>query len=1403
MNTVFASLEEHRRDALVAYYLGQLATSAETVVPEQVTTPEDLYEYLLIDNQVSAQIETSRVAQGIASVQQHIHAIYNGMEPGFDELPDVVQRRESLQFWQDAMSQYRTWAAYQMLADYPENYLVPSLRTGKTDAFKAFESELAQARLTPDNLQKALGNYLTRFEEVSNLATLCCYIDGVDFRRADYYFVGRQPVEPFDYYWRKAAIDLNQTSTHVPPAAWSEWQQIDAPLGAITTHVRAVVVEGRLHLVWLEQVREALDEKDVPIADRYLYRLNTSYLQSNGQWSVPIALLECSMPSLDTLETDHYTLVATLDNRVANEPRLVVGFITRTITLPEFAFIHVRDKRWQAVTLSHESKLSLVVALVKQMGTHPGRAQHAVEGADIDQKVWTLESVVWNKSGDNHTGPLSDYLELDARIKTIDGVCKLETVGFCSKPCYRGPDSTAPLRGQFGLWKSEPRSPYALLLNGSARTAVQVDPWGTGDTFSMRFGMSDTATGLGYNEFTITRKERSNEVPTLVVTGDGGQFLDLQALGLEPLRYVRLNTTFAGELVRKAERSLQGALGWETQHTPESPAPDGNTATPVDFNGANGRYFWELFFHAPYLAASRLHQSFDYAGAEQWLHYLFNPQVRVAPLYPPPEQVNWLPYWTSRPLGFVDDPSRDLAAPQDPDTIAYGAPSHYRKAIFMLYVDNLIAWGDSLYRQVTRDALTEAKLLYVRALSLLGPLSKGRSISQWAPQSLAAAARHQTASFAAFETSVVDSLLHDTSYALVDQPCLRLIDAPWFRLPVNTRLLDLWEQLDLRLYNLRHNLTLDGKPMLLALYEAPANPLDLLRAQLAGNSVSLRRLGSMSIIPPYRFAAMLPRAREAVDTLILFGEQVRVHMAARDRAAQDRLQQRHVLELSGFVETLDDLAIEHGDLAIKALHASLLQVNSQITTYQTWLKQDVSEAELRAEERFATARDARCAAAGDYRARGHGITLAPNLITLQPVLFPPYLIPIPGGFNWAGPAFQQASKAEGGQIHYTESAETQLRADAYIRRRQEWTFLKDHAQAQLHSLGAQTDQQELINNSAKRKRFRSKNAREQAQALCEFIETRDTNTALYQWLLGQMSTLYFQAYDAVLSLCLATEACWQYEIGDGDTRSIPVNAWVDNRHGLSSGESLKLGLLQMESSFMVGHERRLELVKTVSLRQLLKSYSGLSGETGWPAVLASLRNTGTLEFALKPSLFDQDYPGHYLRQLVRVSLSLPGVLGPYENSRVMLGQLASSYLLKPDLGGCKHMYRQANELSGEHDDISPRYVIANPRPGQQIAVSAGSDDSGLHFVQMEDARYLPFEGTGAVSTWTLSFPRYASARQQEILDALEDIVVQVRYRAMDGGKSFAAQVKALQQDADKARTSQIWPRIRDAMLPNA
>ncbi|TDB51558.1 hypothetical protein [Photorhabdus luminescens] len=62
----------------------------------------------------------------------------------------------------------------------------------------------------------------------------------------------------------------------------------------------------------------------------------------------------------------------------------------------------------------------------------------------------------------------------------------------------------------------------------------------------------------------------------------------------------------------------------------------------------------------------------------------------------------------------------------------------------------------------------------------------------------------------------------------------------------------------------------------------------------------------------------------------------------------------------------------------------------------------------------------------------------------------------------------------------------------------------------------------------------------------------------------------------------------------------------------------------------------------------------------------------------------------------------------------------------------------------------------------------------------DDDRYLPFEGTGAISTWILEFP------DQSVIDVLipstytsqlKDIQINLHYTALDGGKPFATAVK--------------------------
>ncbi|MBX8494118.1 neuraminidase-like domain-containing protein [Pseudomonas cichorii] len=1514
---IIPELEEQRRDALVGYYLGQLVPSDSTSAPLGLTTPDDLYEYLLIDNQVGGEVETSRVAQGIASIQQYINAIYNGMEPGYARGFD----EERLRLWREGMSEYSVWAGYQMIEDYPENYIDPTLRLSKTSQFQVFESELGQSRINEDNVSSALKNYLDSFELISNLQVVACYVDGEDFRRADYYFVGRQNVEPFAYYWRMAKIDLQENSTQILPSAWTEWKRIDIACDAKVQHARPVVVDGRLHFIWVELGQAETDDLGAKTG-KYYYRAKMSYKYISDKWSSATVIYE-GLTEKQSLDSRHdgsplagrFTLVAAMDVRFAGEPRLIICFQYRTdastaeVTADPERFVLVFDKLFNKIVLSQAEEIQLYGIALTLLGGDPARAQYPLSGKYADgNSEWVLDGVIWSASGDNDMPPggINQSLELKAELRSSGDGCVLEAQGVCSAKRYRrsefyicvygvrrvevsecrfvvqgthkgfqleitisipsfflptvrgglnwneeviknfvpedfklistddpwvsvyranfdlsinpedfptptneevkagagfvldlqgGPlvlasnsnhygETMVPVIQGFDIWDTSPAISSQLVLNGAAKTAVESISWPGIETVKvLHFGALPKGSGYGYNEFHITRTVKPKPVPLIVTTPAGGQFLDLEALTLPSLRYVRMNTTFARELVKKAELSLKSVLSWEVQHTQEPPAP-GSTSVPLDFKGANGRYFWELFFHVPHLVAHRLHAEFDYLGAESWLHYLFNPLERIAPLYPPPVAEH--PYWTSRPLTFENDPAYEWGGLGDPDAIAYGAPSHYRKTIFVFYLNNLIAHGDMLYRQLTRDTLNQAQLLYVRAASLLGPLSKGRSISRWTPMMLKDAAASDKSLFADFEASGLEGLENDIPSHSEGQLWLHLLDAPWFRLPVNTKLLDLWDRLALRLYNLRHNLSLDGKPLSLPLYAPAANPTDLLRAQAAGGGSGQRRLGSLAIIPPYRFRAMLPRVQNAVETLIRYGDQLRGYMEMRDRADQEELQQAHVLELSAFTETLQIQMIEQSVKSREALVGSRAVIESRKMYYQQLEHEDVSQSERRSMDLQGEAKNLDVTALG-VTAGGH----------LVDAFVPTIFGTSGGGMRPAGLVYSVSAVLQSISLDKSRAAEQALISEQYRRRRIEWQFLARQAEQDLEAIDLQIEVQDIAVEAAKTSLAQATKAQEQAQTYYTFLKNRATGPALYQWLISQMATLYFQAYDVVLSMCLGTEACWQYEIGDRDTRFIPVNAWADNRYGLTAGEMLKLGLLQMESAFLSRHERRLELTKTISLKALLKDYDPGANTrepepraTGWEAVIAQLETTGEIAFDFDSSLFDKDYPGQYLRQLVRMSVSIPAVLGPYEDIRVLLTQQTSSVLLTPDIRGVRYLYKEAGELPPDSDDeVDPTHIVFNPRANQQIGISTGVDDHGMFMLDFGDERYFPFEGTGAVSRWTLTFPRHESERQKAILGSLTDIILHVKYLAVDGGKVFNAQVEALVKAVEAGEAS--------------
>lgn len=1518
---IVGALEESRCMALADFYLGQVAPKEDEGRPNKLnlTSLNDLYQYLLLDSQVGQELETARLAEAIACVQQYIGAIYSGMEPGHTK----AFSKEELETWHQRYCNISDWAGYQMLEDYPENYINPTLRLKKSDSFKELENNLGQASLNDASVQMALLEHLKQFEEVCNLDLISAFINstdvagtdkGTNFKNADYYFIGRQRVQPFGYFWRKANVELNANSEFLNPAAWTEWKPIGIPAAPNVLAIRPVFFAGRLMVVQVEGEKakdtktQDSDGNEVITEGTWQVEVKLSYLAVNGIWSTPSSLGKKEFAKA-SLEFARLVAVTYVGAKKDVDDRLAVCFTTTDLPTANATLDAEQEQGWifaacNALFEPQPPNIASLKVLANGRFANQSGLQHKLllsEAAVLSQARVPPTSVA--AVDDTRDGTLSKFLSLNINFSSrqsgvegaletvnvlqVQGVCdltrpqyELKEIAFVIQEqvasflsffeisrvgtqgikltCFRqspsGFDFSLCLDALDGkpvvlatfkanefvsangwvsvkkdivlshqqlevLWLKRPgdirggagfsiligtqyvplagsdnalsllRKPESVTLGLKVKDGATVvpgkwealselkgwfqTPWiqyrwtgePVGKTLSVVWGESaDGSYGRDRYDIVIQQAPNASAVPLISKQATGAQFLDIQPLALTKLKWIRLNSLFGPELVAKAAISIDEVLSWNTQNTLEpQPAGIAPATAPIDFNSAHGTFYWELFFHLPFLIAHRLAEAREYHESQRWFQYIFNPHIREArPGAANPSDR----YWLCRPLLEKGDIGFEAQGLVDPDAIAFSNRTHYRKTIFVAYVRCIIAHADSLYRRLTRDSLAAAKLQYVRALSLMGNAPTAKAMSHWGPKSadgiITSKAASGLSSLATF-AQLLDVNVANLPARVEGTPDFEILALDEFRPATNDQLLGIWKYIDECLWNMRHNLTIDGKPMFLSLYAPPTNPLDLLRAQAGGSSGAARNAGGWLNIPHYRFRTMLATAQNAVQTLIGFGREVRQLMELRDRGQLEELQQSHVIALGGHAKTIQEETIKQLEASEAALKESQKMIQERATHYEELNANPLLAPEIAGDALSLTGKLLGAAAVVPFTAG----SLINASIKEQSLGGP--VGPFPAGmFGMQGGDRGEPVNAVGTVLSITGAAtyatgEAFQRTAFYLRRAQEWSFAEAQAKSELRVIEKQLEAHEYTLKAARASLEQTQKANEQAQELYSFYKTRATNVELYRWLLSQMATLYFQAYDAVVGLCLGAEASWQYEMGDFDTRVIRPNVWMDNRHGLSAGESMLLDLLRLERDFLNRNERRLELTKTISLRELFEKGEFVATKP-WADVQADL-GKGKLDFELTQKLFDSDYPGHYCRQITTVAVFLPVVLGPYRDVRATLTQTASTTAAKASVESLDYLY-------GDGTQMPPADILLNLRSHQQVGISSGLDDAGLHQLMFGDERYLPFEGTGAVSRWQVQLPRPTSDQQDALIKSLTDIIVKVQYLAKAGGTAY-------------------------------
>jgi hypothetical protein len=113
-------------------------------------------------------------------------------------------------------------------------------------------------------------------------------------------------------------------------------------------------------------------------------------------------------------------------------------------------------------------------------------------------------------------------------------------------------------------------------------------------------------------------------------------------------------------------------------------------------------------------------------------------------------------------------------------------------------------------------------------------------------------------------------------------------------------------------------------------------------------------------------------------------------------------------------------------------------------------------------------------------------------------------------------------------------------------------------------------------------------------------------------------------------------------------------------------------------------------------------------------------------------------------------------------------------------------------------ETPPLSIRTNWKALQQIALSSHTQyetNCGLFELRFDNDRFLPFEGTGAVSRWRLELGGPPGSYD---LRNLNGVTITLKYTALQGGDAFSASVRGLLKPTDLLRCFNLSVDFADA-----
>ncbi len=490
-----------------------------------------------------------------------------------------------------------------------------------------------------------------------------------------------------------------------------------------------------------------------------------------------------------------------------------------------------------------------------------------------------------------------------------------------------------------------------------------------------------------------------------------------------------------------------------------------------------------------------------------------------------------------------------------------------------------------------------------------------------------------------------------------------------------------------------------------------------------GNRGDIAVPGKIQLSPtPYRYAVLIERAKQLANMAQQMESFFLSALEKRDAEMYQQLKAGQDVELTRAGVRLNQLKVREAENGIMMAELQRDRAVIQEEHYQMLLNEGLSSLETAALAFMIYSRAFYSAAA----ALSQGSS---------------WLAFISLGFLGGDPStsFENLGRAFEAQARQFEILAT------YERRRQDWTLARNLARQDVRignqQIRLSQDRLRIVNQEHQISELQAGHARE----TLDFLVNKFTNPDLYDWMSGILEGVYGSFLQQATAVAQLAEKQLNFERQVEERFIIQSDYWASprtleaitmgesvDRRGLTGSARLLQDIAQLDQYAFSADRRKHELTKTISLAQMS------------PVEFQQFRDSGILPFDSLMAWFDRDFPGHYLRLIKRVRVSVIALVPPLDGIKAALYCHGYSKVIRGEPG-----FAEATLL----------------RPAETIALTSPINATGrFEFELQQQGEMLnPFEGNGVAARWEFHMPKAANNVDY---NTIADVLFTIEYTAL-------------------------------------